>query len=272
MVSVFVAFFPDHGSLPWLDLVLQLITLVFIVDFVTLGWLKRIPYFSKFYYPVYRVMSWLTLSPLYRRIYYGLISNLPRWKAVLGMISFILISAFMAFSIRSETNVADVLSLRLSDTADQAMFPGHYENLMADRPSNTIQIPSDVIKENHLRVFVVHRSAFEDRYIKPLCNYEARQDSVDENELKMECLDAFYDLKLDSQLVAADFIYFHNARTNQEGLIAYLDIAHLDKGRHDLSVVYNLYDEEGEYNARDVAAVEFYKALPATPLDSLGGD
>ena len=272
MVSVFVAFFPDHGSLPWLDLVLQLITLVFIVDFVTLGWLKRIPYFSKFYYPVYRVMSWLTLSPLYRRIYYGLISNLPRWKAVLGMISFILISAFMAFSIRSETNVADVLSLRLSDTADQAMFPGHYENLMADRPSNTIQIPSDVIKENHLRVFVVHRSAFEDRYIKPLCNYEARQDSVDENELKMECLDAFYDLKLDSQLVAADFIYFHNARTNQEGLIAYLDIAHLDKGRHDLSVVYNFYDEEGEYNARDVAVVEFYKALPATPLDSLGGD
>ena len=270
LVSLFIKLFPDHDSLSWLDPLLTLVMLVFIIDFVTLGWLKRIPYFSKVYYPLYRLMSWLTLSPLYRQIYYGLISNLPKWKAALGMISFIVVSIFMVYSIRTETNVVDVLSLRLSDTADQAMFPGHYENLMADRPSNVIQIPSDVIKENHLRVFVVHRSAFEDRYIKPLCNYEARQDSVDENELKMECLDAFYDLKLDSQLVAADFIYFHNARTNQEGLIAYLDIAHLDKGRHDLSVVYNFYDEEGEYNARDVAVVEFYKALPASRTDSLG--
>lgn len=272
LISLYVTLFPDQdqGSLFWLDPVLTIIALVFIIDFVTLGWLKRIPYFSKVYYPVYRLMSWLTLSPLYRRIYYGLISNLPKWKAALGMISFILISGFMAFSIRTEKNVADVLSLRLSNTAEQSMFSGHYENLMEDEPSNTVQIPADVIQEQHLRVFVVHRSAFEKIYIKPLCDYEARKDSVDRNVLKLECLDAFYDLKLDSQLVATDFAYFHNARTNQEGLLTYLDIARLDKGRHDLSVVYNFYDEEGKYNDREVAVVEFYKAVPGSSTDSLG--
>lgn len=271
LISLYVTLFPDQGSFPWLDPVLTIIALVFIIDFVTLGWLKRIPYFSKVYYPVYRLMSWLTLSPLYRRIYYGLISNLPKWKAALGMIGFIVASIFMVFSIRTETNVADVLSLRLSNTAERSMFPGHYEDLMDDRPSNTVQIPSDVIQDNHLRVFVVHRSAFEERYIKPLCDYEARKDSVDQDALKLECLDAFYDLKLDSQLVATDFVYFHNARTNQEGLLAYLDIAHLDKGRHDLSVVYNFYDEEGKYNDREVAVVEFFKASGAETIDRSAG-
>jgi hypothetical protein len=264
LVSVLIKVFPEQRELPWLDPLLSGIALLFIIDFITLGWLKRIPYFSKVYYPVYRVMSWLTLSPLYRKIYYGLISNLPKWKAALGMISFILISGFMAFSIRTERNVADVLSLRLSKTAEQSMYSGHYENLMEGKPSNAIQIPSDVIKEHHLRVFVVHRSAFEDMYIKPLCDYEARKDSVDEDELKMECLDAFYDLKLDSQLVATDFAYFHNARTHQEGLLTYLDIGHLDKGGHTLTLVYNFYDEEGEYNDREVADVEFYKAVSTT--------
>jgi len=271
LVALYVAWFPEHSSLPWLDPLLQVIALVFIIDFITLGWLKRIPYFSKVYYPLYRLMGWLTLSPFYRRIYYGLISNHSKWKVAVGMIAFILISAFMASSIRWDTNAADVLSLRLSDTADQAVFPGHYENLMADRPSNAIQIPSDVIKENHLRVFVVHRSAFEERYIKPLCGYEARADSADEAELIMECLDAFYGLKVDGELVEPAFSYFHNAHTRQEGLLAYLDIAHLDKGLHTLTLVYNFYDEEGEYNAREVADVEFYKALPAIRLDSLGG-
>jgi len=97
LISLYVTLFPGQDYFPWLDPLLMIIALVFIIDFVTLGWLKRIPYFSKVYYPVYRVMSWLTLSPLYRRIYYGLISNLPKWKAAFGMISFIVVSVVSGY-------------------------------------------------------------------------------------------------------------------------------------------------------------------------------
>lgn len=262
-IALIIWLSPEQYTFYWVDPFLTVLALLYILDFVTLGWLKRIPYFSKAYYPVYRLMSWLTLSPLYRRIYYGLVSNHSKWKAGLLIFIFIFISTFLAFSIRTDSNIADVLSLRLDPKDDNSMYSGHYQNLMGDQPSNIVQIPSDVIRDDFLRVFLVHRSAFERQFIKPLCNYEERLDSMAEHILKLECLDAFYDLQINDQPIAPDFKYIKKLETNQEGLLAYLDIAHLEKGIHHLSVFYNFQHEDDKINMRKVAEVEFYKVLPA---------
>jgi len=49
--------------------------LIYFIDFLTMGWLKRYKWFSKFYYPIYRLFSWVTLASFYRPIYYNLVDN-----------------------------------------------------------------------------------------------------------------------------------------------------------------------------------------------------
>lgn len=271
LVAILIAFslwiFPDYRSFGWVDPVLTTIILVLLIDFVSLGWLKRIPYFSRAYYPFYRLMSWLTLSPLYRRIYYGLVSNHPKWKAGLLIFLFIAISIFLTFSIRSKSNIADFLLLRLDRKDEKSMYSGHYQNLMEDEPSNIVQIPSDIISDQTLRVFLVHRTAFETMHIKPLCNYDNRVDTMPEAILKMECLETFYDLNLNGKKVETDYRYIKAPKTRQEGLVTYVDIAHLEKGMHDVSVMYNFWVDSASF-AQNVATVEFYKATAAIQPDT----
>ena len=258
LIALIVALRPEPGNFYWVDPLLVSLGLLFVIDFVSLGYLKRIPYFSRVYYPLYRVMGWLTLSPFYRRIYYGLISNNKKWKAALFMLAFIVISIFLFFSIRQEQNIANVLSLTLEPLDKGSLYAGNYDNLAAEDYSNVISIPSDVISDPVLRVFIVHRTANEERQIKPLCNYEERVDTMDKAALHLECLSTFYELWLDGRQVEAEYLYHHSQRRRQDGLLAYIDIQELSPGLHELELYYNFY-REGEVNPVSVSTVEFYK-------------
>lgn len=265
VLTTWLYFFPDRHDFSWVDPFLTVIGGLYLLDFLTLGLFKRIPYFSRVYFPVYRVMSFLTLSPLYRKIYYGLISNHKKWKSVLAILTFLSVTALLYSRFRLDKNPADRLSLRLSDNAEQLMYPGHYGNWSEGEPSALIHIPADVIEAQVLSVFIVHRSTYETRYIKPLCDYESRQDSVGQDTLIMDCLARFYSLKVDGVAVAADFLFTRKRDPAQVGLQTYVDIGHLEKGMHRVELVYHLIDEEADSpkpEPRVVAKVEFYKALP----------
>jgi hypothetical protein len=57
-------------------LVLFIITsLMYFLDFITLGGLKRMSWLEPIYYPIYRFFGWITFARLYRPIYYNLIDN-----------------------------------------------------------------------------------------------------------------------------------------------------------------------------------------------------
>jgi hypothetical protein len=120
-----------------------------------------------------------------------------------------------------------------------------------------------VIEANVLSVFVVHRSAYEERYIKPLCNYSSRQDSVDQDILVMDCLSRFYTLQLDGMPVETDYLFTRKQEPLQVGLQAYLDITHLEKGLHNLELYFQFLQEDGSVRPQQVAKVEFYKTQHA---------
>ena len=63
-----------------------------LIDFITLGFLKRFKWLSKIYYPVYWLMSTLTFSRVYRPIYYTIVTNFGKWKIALFLAAFIMIS------------------------------------------------------------------------------------------------------------------------------------------------------------------------------------
>jgi hypothetical protein len=241
------------------DPVLSVIVIVFLIDFIGLGLIKRIPLLSWIYYPFYRLISWLTLSPLYRNIYYGFISNHSKWKVGLAMATFILISFFMIKSIRFDENPFNTLGLKVKSEDSQLLFHGHYENLMGDEPSKRIHIPSDVVETNVLPVFVALNAGYQERFILNECQFDSLKaiKGINEDSLSLACLSSFYGLQIDGNVQEVGFLYHIHQKANQEGLITYLDISTLERGVHKLNLVYHFPDGD-----KVMAIVEFYKSAP----------
>jgi len=241
----------------WVDPIVTLITLILVIDFVGLGVIKRIPILSRLYYPFYRLMSVLTLSPLYRNIYYGFISNHKKWKVGLAMTVFIVLSFLITISIRFDQNPLNSMTLKIESSDKELLYHGHYENLMGNDPSKRIHIPADVIDGTVLPVFVVLNAGLEERYILDECDYEQlqRKEGINRDSLRMACLSNFYGLKIDGEWVESSFLYHIHQRARQEGLMSYLDISNLSRGMHQLELIYRKLDDEDQLSA----VVEFYK-------------
>ena len=73
--------------------------LIYFIDFLTMGWLKKYKWFGKFYYPLYRFFSWITFASFYHPIYYNLADNkLGRHLAMMILPIGILIITFMSLT------------------------------------------------------------------------------------------------------------------------------------------------------------------------------
>ena len=239
---------------------------LYLIDFITLGGVKRIPYLNRVYYPIYRLMSVITLAPFYRGIYYGFVTNHRRWKVMLGGFLFVVISITWSMAIRQNAEPLSVIDLSVSSD-EEYLYQGHYADAYADDPSRVVHIPSDIIERNVLRVFVVHSSAYEERYIKKLCDYEkkAAHPDVDTDSLRLACLQSFYVLGINDSLYEASAMFFQkDLRTRQLGLVSWLDIRDLPRGPHQLRVYYRFppKDKELEPYLRERAVVEFFKDGP----------
>jgi hypothetical protein len=224
----------------------------YLIDFLSLGYLKRIPYFRKLYYPVYLFMSAITLAPLYRIIYYGLVSNLNRFYIFTGLLLYTAATIFISYTLFDSNNF---LVQYNTLAGDEIVFAGNYENIFKDNPSNVIQIQSDIVKDQVLRVFLVyntwHFDYFESKYgWEKYENIAAVPDSVLFTQINLEFL-----LQLDEVTVENLSWHRHNRdKTNQYGFLTWIDIGHLDRGEHCLKLIRSRL-----YAQRDTIPVEFFK-------------
>ena len=280
VISALLYFYPNSiTAMQYLDPVLVAIGSVYLFDFVTLGLIKRIPFVNKLYYPLYRLMSVLTLAPLYRNIYYGFVSNHKSWKVGLAMLVFATITMFMVLGIRKEENFLNALEFEITSGKD-IIFPGHYRNLAQGEPSKRIIIESDIIDKNVLKVFLVQTAEFEERHIAKHCNFAEKSEieGINLDSLKMECLTSFYVLSLDGDTLAPNYFVAEDLEYNRRGLVTYVDISHLTMGEHHIELFYRLFRDDGSTYPGRAGDVEFYKTLPArreilekTQVDTITG-
>lgn len=230
----------------------QIVSLLFLIDFISLGLLKRIKWFSKIYYPIYRLVNFFTLAFLYRNIYYTLVSNVSRWKLFLGLLAYVGLSmVFFQYFVSGRLNNMDLVPKTDAFIVDKEQ----YANLATGKMAYA-QIQSDVIKENYLRIFVLHFRALEDS-VHQECDYEERVKLIEEKEFDqkrakrqakdeviMDCYKQFYHLQLDTQLYTNIDWLFHERQDNKhKGILTWLDIGHLENGRHELKVMLNLKND-----------------------------
>lgn len=82
------------GGAGSMSLVVIIFSIIYFIDFVTLGWLKKLRWVNRPYYYLYVFMGWVTLARFYRPLYYNLIDNrFGRRLALLLPIVIILILA-----------------------------------------------------------------------------------------------------------------------------------------------------------------------------------
>lgn len=265
MALLIFAFYPEFVNSPWFERGLNIFAFTFgglyLFDFLTLGLLKRIPYVSTVYYPVYRLMSAITLAPFYRNIYYGFISNHHKGKVAALVLLFLLSTFVITIEVQSSHSIFNNLTLQTYDDTD-SIFPGHYADQQSKQPSHRIQIPSDIITGDVLRVFVVHSRGRERRQVLRCCNYDslkAAHPKADTDSLKLACLDQFYRLDLDGKEVDKNVLFYTDPKTKQNGFLSYLDISTLEPGLHYLDLYYNYVFDDGSRKASQKAQVEFYR-------------
>ena len=225
---------------------------LYLIDFLSLGYLKRIPYFRKFYYPIYQLMSIITLAPLYRSIYYGLVSNLNRFYIFIGLFLYTAATFFIAYIVFDSRNIfVEYNTLG----GEKMVYAGHYQNLYEENPSNVIQIQSDVVKEQVLRVFIVYNT-WHYQYFDGKYDWQQYEDiaSIPDSVLFANLNQEFV-LQIDSaEDENRDWFRYNQDKTNQYGFLTWMDISHLDRGPHLLKFI-----RFQTYSWADTIKVDFFK-------------
>lgn len=228
---------------------------IYLFDFLSLGLLKRSKYLAKVYYPLYKVISWLTFSTLYRNIYYILISNFKRWKVISFILGFLIVTYALA-SFHADRASAGYQFSQLEfygSSAGNTINSSAYENMDPSSVGQYASIQSDIIKDDVLRLFLTHYSFFDDS-VKTVCDYKEFEDVEVTDSLKLVCLANFYQIAVnDSSYSDLKWKFHKNPKNQHRGIMTYVDISNLKKGNHSLEVgLANWYNDTFQ-------EIQFYK-------------
>lgn len=231
-----------------LDLVVSGFTLVvavpYMIDFLTLGWVKRIPWFWRVYRYPYRFMSAVTFAPVYRGIYYGLISNINRWKLFFLLLFFFVVNLFIVAP--SEAFFKSGGELVVSQL-EVSVIDGYYRDQSPNRYSTRAHIQSELIREGGLQVFLPHKLQYE-KMILEICPQNLKAKGIEDDfdfpgQRNLACMSSFYSFRIDTVEVQPTQFYFREmTSTAQVGLTTWIDLKGFERGMHALEVYENTFE------------------------------
>ncbi len=223
-----------------------------VIDFFTLGFLKKKKWVSKIYFPIYWVFSFITLSFLYRPLVYNFLDNKFGKRLSFALVPFYILIG-VTLSLRYKTS--NYFSPNFS-SSDITANSNNYEDLI-DAESDFIDdvvIQSKVINDNYIKVFVLFSENIEDRIYAFNEGLEPEKDerglgsniTFGENivnlskrdSLRREYIKTFnhiYDVKIDTTYTDCEFI-FAKSKNDKIGFESYLSINQLNDGKHVLKV------------------------------------
>lgn len=225
------------------------------IDFITQGFLKRKKWTTFFYFPLYRIYSKITFSFLYRPLVYNFLDN--RFGRRL---SWVLVPAYIGILYLSSFYYQDsnYIKADLRSSENFANY-GNYEDLMSKENDfiNFASIPSKVITEPYLKIFMVFDDNIEKRLynfnpgLKPLEDERGYNSGMQftsdgttkkavrkKDSLRKEFFKTFnhtYDVYIDDKKFDSEFIATTNVY-KKLGFETYIDIDSLKEGKHILKI------------------------------------
>lgn len=222
-------------------------------DFVTLGSLKKKQWISKIYFPVYWVFSFITLSFLYRPLVYNFLDHkFGRRLSVVLVPFYIVILILSSMKYQSSNYLKSDL-----DSSDIIANIENYEDQLIDSEvfTGNVTIPSKVIKDSYLKIFLPYSETVEDRVfalnpgLKPDKDIRglktdvvkintnngsrSRRDSL--TKVYIETVGKIYSIRIDSIPFESDFILSQNFR-EEIGFETYINLDSIPSGKHLLKI------------------------------------
>ncbi|MEL7162108.1 MAG: hypothetical protein AAFN92_15235 [Bacteroidota bacterium] len=219
--------------------------LLYLVDFLTMGWVKRRHLIRKVYYPVYRWFGWITLARFYRPLYYNIIDNAFGRRLVWRY----LLAAF-ALSLLTQISLHPFAYFPISAGETASIDPRNYldgdedEEPHRDEPT----LGSRFAREDYLEVFIPYDedNDFTDRYpdLTPVLDYGLvfldpriyENDEINYDTL-LAAQTSMYRLRLnDSLLPAPQWYFYEHPQRKLPGYLYDLPVYDLPRGTHVLHV------------------------------------
>lgn len=273
--------------------ILALGSIIFFLDTLLFGVFKRSRWFSTLYYPIYRFYSILSLSFVYRSIYYHLITNYKKKHIVFASLALLVL-----FLINNRLNSWDNYPFfpQMDDESEALIRNEHYDDQRTDGFIETASIPSRIVNNGFLELFVRY-SPVNNEILQFLCpasknlntditfmegmkaGVEAQGDSTrtineilrslnnfDEMvSMSAGCLVKMYDIYIDGAKVENPELFFTTHKNKGEkGFAFMLDLNDLSRGRHLLSI--NHYERTnqiwgGEITEQTIKKENFVKIV-----------
>jgi hypothetical protein len=249
--------------------------IIYMLDFLTLGVLKKNKRISRIYYPIYYFFSWITLSFLYRTLYYNLISKFSKRRIGLIIIPYLLIIIMVPLFNYNHHIYYPEKSPSLH------IINNYYTDLRSnDDHIRKVDIPSYTVKDNFLPVFLVYNPEYNGiiRKLKPdftpsinegfnsevQFNFSGKGLNISDNEEKykeksLNALASLFKIYLNDSLVAETKFYFKTSSEKKDkGIFTVLDIKKLSRGENILAIKRATFKHDS-LDYIDYAFVPFWK-------------
>jgi hypothetical protein len=236
---------------PYFDLFLSWVVIIFSIDFLGLGVFRRSKYFAKVFYPFHRLIGWMTLSRIYRPVYYLFASNVSKAYVVTFLFLF-LFSTIIGQKILEKRPEQSFFSqiFFFENEAGLYLFPGYYADRNEAFESQILEIPNPILKGRFLELTLKNRVSY-DRLIFDNCG--VKLEDMDAYK-KLECVNDFFEVIVDGKsILNMDWMFYFRPEDSRKAFITYIDTEGLDMGKHSLSV--RLNTEGGQV----LGTVIFYK-------------
>ncbi|MCF8238217.1 MAG: hypothetical protein K9I85_08690 [Saprospiraceae bacterium] len=234
-----------------------LISSIYVLDFAFLSPFKRERGVDKIFYPFYKFLSWISLSFIYRTLYYTMMGNRISRRFLWFIIPFYFL-IYLGNSLYFQTQP---LIPKTSNTL--SIIPGYYENLNHEPSIRLASTPSKYVSNGMLEVFIPitlneKLTTQINRYCSPLetvhstlissafalfKNDETTIEAADKVKPYLDCMSKLFNVSVDDQELDGLPFFYQHPSTTQYGLLYMIDIDSFPRGQHQVSVG-NIYSKK----------------------------
>lgn len=243
-----------------IQLFLGIFTIIYFIDFITGGILKKNRLVAKVYFPIYRFFGFLTLAFLYRPLLYNFLDQKRgKWIALFTLPVLLIFSVFVGTFEKPKSNYilenqstssvyANKLNyedqmLKDTDMVDYASI----SSMVIDKPYVSLFIAYNNFKEDAVfwydsilapkqdkRKFSFNLSKFASA--NPLQTLEPDSVTLAKQVNYLKVLNELYEIRIDSTAYGHEFVFTTN-KNDRLGFKTILDLKYLERGKHALHIV-----------------------------------
>lgn len=278
-------FLVDHAP-SWLSAVLNVFSTVvvivllisgfaYFIDSMSLGLLKKSKRLRPVYYPVYRVLSTLTLSFLYRTIYYNIITKFPISYTRLILIAYLLIIFFIPFI------ALDDYRYFPDNETKTSLYSDYYDDTRQQgKFINKVSMPTMAVSDNFIPLFVRYNASDNPALEKHCPGFTPSKRgglkhgiSFDERGMTLStptvvetrpkemlnCLKNFYTLSIDNKATeVSQALFYTHPNKGEKGIVMLINTENLIKGPHNILLSKQSL-QDSVLEIKEYANIQFWK-------------